>query len=140
VWLEPWDDGRRGRRLWDEWADVVRRLARPNVRLSVSTYGLLATGADPVSWIVDHRDLVAHIELADCPGGGEPGSGRLDWPALRSFLQLAPPTLTVGLAHGTSQPGLAGLQSMLSVYRPLLRTTTGAVLAQAATITTTGDR
>jgi len=39
----------------------------------------LANNGDDVPAAIDaYADLVAHVQLADCPGRGEPGSGELD--------------------------------------------------------------
>ncbi|HEY4454853.1 MAG TPA: TIM barrel protein, partial [Pseudonocardiaceae bacterium] len=66
-------------------ADVVTVLDRvdvPNVGLLADLYHLAVNGDDVPAAIDAYTDRVAHVQIADAPGRGEPGSGELpieDW-------------------------------------------------------------
>jgi hydroxypyruvate isomerase len=59
--------------------DRVRAAGGPNnLRLLLDQYHLATGGHDLATGIDAHGDLIAHVQLADVPGRGEPGSGSFD--------------------------------------------------------------
>ncbi len=65
-------------------ADVLQVLDRvasqhgaTNLGLLLDVYHLAVNGADVDRDIADHLDRVAHVQIADAPGRGAPGSGEL---------------------------------------------------------------
>lgn len=48
-----------------------------NLGLLLDVYHLSVNGADVDRDIADHKDRVAHVQIADAPGRGAPGSGEL---------------------------------------------------------------
>lgn len=66
-------------------ADVVRVLDRVeaqagvrNVKFLCDLYHLDVNGDDLTAAIEDHFDRIGHVQIADSPGRGEPGTGTLD--------------------------------------------------------------
>ncbi len=57
---------------------VLDRLAVDNVALLLDLYHLAANGDDLDRAIEAYADRVGHVQIADHPGRGEPGSGTLD--------------------------------------------------------------
>ena len=60
---------------------VVRRAraaGAANVGFLCDLYHLASNGDDIDAAIAAHADVVAHVQIADAPGRGEPGSGELD--------------------------------------------------------------
>lgn len=60
---------------------VVRRAraaGAANVGFLCDLYHLASNGDDLDAAIAAHAGLIAHVQIADVPGRGEPGSGRLD--------------------------------------------------------------
>ena len=57
---------------------VLDRLEVGNVGLLLDLYHLAANGDDLDRAITAYADRVAHVQIADFPGRGEPGSGTLD--------------------------------------------------------------
>ncbi len=63
----------------DEVVEVITEVAAPagNVGLLYDVFHLGSNGADLVADAHRHADKIAHVQLADSPGRGEPGSGTL---------------------------------------------------------------
>jgi hydroxypyruvate isomerase len=60
---------------------VVRRArtaGAANVGLLFDVYHLASNGDDVDAAIAAHTEVTAHVQIADAPGRGEPGSGQLD--------------------------------------------------------------
>ncbi|HEX3812247.1 MAG TPA: TIM barrel protein [Mycobacteriales bacterium] len=62
-----------------EGIQILREVDSSRVRLLYDAYHSLVMDEDPRDQLSDAMDLVAHIQIADAPGRGEPGTGRLDW-------------------------------------------------------------
>jgi hydroxypyruvate isomerase len=58
--------------------DDVRATGASNVGFLLDLYHLAANGDDLDAAIAAHTDRTAHVQVADAPGRGEPGSGDLD--------------------------------------------------------------
>jgi hydroxypyruvate isomerase len=68
-------------RTADDAAAVLRDLrgtGHDNVAFLCDLFHLANNGDDLDKAIAEHADLVGHVQIADFPGRGEPGSGRLD--------------------------------------------------------------
>ena len=66
----------------DEAARLARRVERPNVRLQFDAYHMDRMGEDLAGSIDRHRGEIAHVQLADNPGRGDPGTGKIDFEAV----------------------------------------------------------
>lgn len=67
--------------------ESARRSACGNVALLVDTFHLATMGADPSQAIVAHGPLVGHVQFADAPGRGRPGTGEVDFDAVMDALR-----------------------------------------------------
>ena len=67
-------------------AAFVRAVGEPNVALQYDVFHMARMGEDIEVALREHIGLIAHVQLADHPGRGEPGSGELDFPALFALL------------------------------------------------------
>ncbi|WP_076260712.1 hydroxypyruvate isomerase family protein [Intrasporangium flavum] len=85
--------------------DDVRAAGHANVGLLLDLFHLANNGDDPEGAIAAFGDRVAHVQVADWPGRGEPGSGRLDLEGL------------LGRVAATGYDGFVGLE-----YKPLTTT------------------
>ena len=68
-------------RTADDAVAVVRRAraaGAANVGFLCDLYHLASNGDDVDAAIAAHADVTAHVQIADAPGRGEPGSGQLD--------------------------------------------------------------
>jgi hydroxypyruvate isomerase len=57
---------------------AVRGAGHPNVELLCDLFHLAGNGDDLDGAIARHAGLIGHVQIADWPGRGEPGSGELD--------------------------------------------------------------
>jgi hydroxypyruvate isomerase len=62
------------------------RAPTPNVGLLLDVYHLAAMGTDPVAAILRYAPLIRHVQFADLPGRGRPGTGTLDFAAIERAL------------------------------------------------------
>jgi len=69
--------------------DLLREIAQPNVRAQLDLYHMARQAIDPGQAIAELGDAIGHVQFADCPGRHEPGSGVLDFPAIRHQLEQA---------------------------------------------------
>jgi hydroxypyruvate isomerase len=65
----------------------VRAAGAANVGFLCDLYHLASNGDDLDAAIAAHTDVIAHVQIADVPGRGEPGSGRLDLDRYLSALE-----------------------------------------------------
>lgn len=57
-----------------------------NVGLLLDTYHLATMGIDPVEAVYRHAPLIRHVQFADAPGRGRPGTGSIDFAAVEAAL------------------------------------------------------
>jgi hydroxypyruvate isomerase len=88
---------------------VVRRVNEAtgldNARFLLDVYHLAMGGADLPAVIDRHIDHVGHVQIADCPGRGAPGTGSLPLSDLLGQLERAGYRGYVGLEHKPSPGG-----------------------------------
>ena len=93
VFVEPLSGpGPYPLRLAADAAAVVgraRAVGAENVGILFDLYHLAVNGDDIDRAIAAHASRIAHVQIADAPGRGEPGSGRLDLDGYLSRLEQA---------------------------------------------------
>ncbi len=66
---------------------MIEKTGAPNVGLLADLYHLAKMGEDVADVLSRHRESILHVQVADPPGRGAPGTGTLDFEPL--FRQLA---------------------------------------------------
>jgi hydroxypyruvate isomerase len=66
---------------------VIAKVGAPNIGLLADLYHLAKMEEDVADVLSRHRDSILHVQVADPPGRGAPGTGTLDFEPL--FMQLA---------------------------------------------------
>jgi hydroxypyruvate isomerase len=112
----------------EAFVDCLTQETPPHLRLSVDVYRLASMfgesfAVDVPRFLDRYLPVIGHLELADFPGGLEPGTGELDVPLIFSLLDKHRYSGMVGLRHGRSLPGRAGVAAVL---RACARITEGA--------------
>jgi hydroxypyruvate isomerase len=67
--------------------EVITRVGAPNIGFLADIYHLAKMGEDVADVLSARRGSIRHVQVADPPGRGAPGTGTLDFEPL--FLQLA---------------------------------------------------
>jgi hydroxypyruvate isomerase len=65
---------------------AIHAIGRDNVRLLFDVFHTANLGLDPISLLREYGPMIAHVHLADFPGRHEPGTGALDFAAVRRTL------------------------------------------------------
>jgi hydroxypyruvate isomerase len=94
-------------------AAFVRGIGRDNVRLQYDAYHMQRMEGDLVATIERHLGNIAHIQIADNPGRGEPGTGEVNFDHLLTRLEELGYRGHVGLEYrpsgGDTEASLAWL-------------------------------
>ncbi len=73
--------------MTEDAVDVIERINSPRVRLLYDLYHSITEREDPNEIMPKVAQHMEHIQIADAPGRGEPGSGQIDWPAMLQLIK-----------------------------------------------------
>ncbi|WP_446653492.1 TIM barrel protein [Blastomonas sp.] len=76
---------------------VIEKIGSPHIKLLYDVYHSITEREDPFEVLPRVAHLVGHIQIADAPGRGEPGSGQIDWPAILKLIESVGYTGALGL-------------------------------------------
>jgi hydroxypyruvate isomerase len=85
--------------LLDRTAYIARQVASPNFKILYDIYHSVVEGEDPAQQLKDNSDVIGYIQLADAPGRGEPGSGKIDWKPVLAAVDASGYSEVVGLEY-----------------------------------------
>lgn len=68
-------------------AELLAQVQHPNLAMQIDLYHMAREGEDLPALLAQYLPQIGHLQFADAPGRGAPGSGSLNWPAL--FTQIA---------------------------------------------------
>ncbi len=80
-------------------ADFVERVGRDNVKLQYDAYHMQRMEGNIVATLRERIDSITHIQVADSPDRGEPGSGELNYRYIFAALEELPYEGWVGLEY-----------------------------------------
>lgn len=63
----------------DQMLSIWYELNHLGLFLQYDIYHMQMMGENTVEFINHHADIIGHIQFADCPGRGQPGTGRIDF-------------------------------------------------------------
>jgi len=69
-----------------EAVEVIREVGADNFGLQCDLYHAAMMGEDPAATFERFRADVRHVQFADAPGRGEPGTGKIDFPAIFALI------------------------------------------------------
>jgi hydroxypyruvate isomerase len=91
---------------------VVEAVGSPHVRLVYDAYHAARAGSDPVVEAPAFVDVIDHVQYADHPGRGAPGTGQVDLERLLGALDTAGYTGLVGLEYDPRGDTIGSLASL----------------------------
>jgi hydroxypyruvate isomerase len=65
---------------------IIDAVGADNLGLQFDIYHTVMMGDDPAALLRRHREVIRHIQFADAPGRGEPGTGTIDFPPLFALI------------------------------------------------------
>jgi hydroxypyruvate isomerase len=105
VLVEPVNVADNGPYLVPSTAEAVAligEVGRENVRLQADVYHMVRSGEEPLAELERHWHLVEHVQVADAPGRGEPGTGAIDFAQIFALLDRRGYDGWVGLEYRPS--------------------------------------
>ncbi|MEQ1529361.1 MAG: TIM barrel protein [Methylococcales bacterium] len=95
--------------------DILEQLNVANLSMQFDIYHSQMMAIDPVAFIRRHADKIGHIQFADCPGRGQPGTGQIDFQRLFSEIDSSAYTGWLGAEYkpiGSTSSSLAWFGDM----------------------------
>ena len=83
---------------------LLRAVDHPNCLAQLDLYHMARQGLDIEAGIGLLAGRIGHVQVADCPGRGEPGSGEMDFPALLKRLQSSGYEAWLGAEYKPTKP------------------------------------
>jgi hydroxypyruvate isomerase len=94
--------------------EVLAEVNHPGLRLQYDIYHMSRMGEDCAWFLRRHHDKIGHIQFADCPGRGQPGTGDVDFETLFGIIANSPYQGWVGAEYkpvGTTAASLDWLKT-----------------------------
>jgi hydroxypyruvate isomerase len=95
-------------------ADFIRSVGRDNVRLQYDAYHMQRMEGNLTATIAEHIDLIGHIQIADSPGRGEPGTGEIDYGYVLRRIDELGYDRWIGLEYKPTRPTAESLDWMVT--------------------------
>jgi len=67
--------------------DIIKQINHPMLYLQYDIYHMHKMNDNIIAFINKHADKIAHIQFADNPGRGQPGTGKIDFDLLFNAIQ-----------------------------------------------------
>ncbi len=90
--------------------EMIRRIDHPNAYLQLDVYHARRENEDVAAILRNHRDRIGHIQIADCPGRHQPGTGETDFRFLLKEIDRLGYRGVVSLEYIPSPDTLTSLQ------------------------------
>jgi 2-dehydrotetronate isomerase len=101
-------------------ADIVGKVARPNVRIQFDFFHAQIVGGDLLCRFEKHLPMIGHVQVAAVPSRHEPDEGEVNYPAVFAALDSLGYRGFVGAEYhprGRTEDGLAWLRPYTAVPR-----------------------
>jgi hydroxypyruvate isomerase len=91
---------------------ILDQLKHPNLFMQYDIYHMQMMGDKPDEFIAKYADKIGHIQFADCPGRGQPGTGQINFERIFSTIEKSSYSGWVGAEYkplGTTSESLGWL-------------------------------
>jgi hydroxypyruvate isomerase len=85
-------------------AGFIDTVDRPNVRLQYDAYHMQRMEGNLVATLTEFAQRIAHIQIADSPGRGEPGTGEINYPFVLDAIDALGYEGWIGLEYNPTTP------------------------------------
>ena len=66
---------------------TLKEVAHPNVKMQIDIYHMAVMRQRLSGFFQEHIDTIGHVQFADIPQRGEPGTGKLDFPTIFNSIE-----------------------------------------------------
>lgn len=101
--------------------ELLEAVGHPNLFAQLDLYHMARQGLEPVAAIRRLASRIGHVQFADCPGRGAPGTGELDFPAALQALHEVGYDGWLGAEYQPGPAGSAASLGWLQGWRRALR-------------------
>lgn len=101
----------------DHGAEIVANANHPHVRLLFDCYHQQISEGNLINHIQKHYAQIGYFQTGDVPGRKEPGTGEVNWNNVFRAIHGLGYQGMIGMEHGLSKPGMAGLMKCFDEYR-----------------------
>jgi hydroxypyruvate isomerase len=85
--VNTWENGPYLLHTTRQASEFVRSVGRGNVKLQYDAYHMQRMEGNLVATLREHIADIAHVQVADSPGRGEPGTGEINYPYVLGALE-----------------------------------------------------
>ena len=78
---------------------IAKGVDSPNFKILYDIYHSSVEGEDVLAMLKKHSNLIGYIQLADSPGRGEPGTGKIDWQPILAAVKASGYSEVIGLEY-----------------------------------------
>ena len=88
---------------------ILNQLNHPDLFMQYDIYHMQMMGDKPAEFIARYADKIGHIQFADCPGRGQPGTGQINFEHIFSTIEKSVYSAWIGAEYkpvGTTSESL----------------------------------
>jgi len=101
----------------DHGRQIIETVNNPHVRLLFDMYHQQISEGNLIGHITKHWDWIGYFQVGDVPGRKEPGTGEVNWSNVFKAIHAKGYQGMLGMEHGLSVPGEAGVKKCFEAYR-----------------------
>ncbi|MBI1940357.1 MAG: TIM barrel protein [Acidobacteria bacterium] len=101
----------------DEAAEIMAAVGSSHVKILFDIYHQQISEGNLINNIRRYYEFIGYFQVGDVPGRKEPGTGEINWRNVFKAIYDLGYRGIVGMEHGLSQPGMAGLLKCFEEYK-----------------------
>jgi hydroxypyruvate isomerase len=101
----------------DEAAEIMAAVDSPHVKILFDIYHQQISEGNLINNIRRYYPYIGYFQIGDVPGRNEPGTGEVNWRNVFKAIHALGYQGILGMEHGLSQPGMAGLLKCFEEYK-----------------------
>ena len=101
----------------DEAAEIMAAVGSSHVKILFDMYHQQVSEGNLINNIRRYYEFIGYFQVGDVPGRNEPGTGEVNWRNVFKAIHELGYEGIIGMEHGLSQPGMAGLLRCFEEYK-----------------------